>query len=259
VPIWRPVHIPPWFPQPLQRLAHPRGGQTALPASDTSVGSWSDQGGGTTNIYASIGETPPDDTTWIQSEANPQSSVYEASLSTLTDPLDNTNHSVNLRVNTNGGTGGAVSLTTELRNGASAFSTPITWTDSLGSGITAIQHALSTTEADRIHNASAYGGLRLRFSATQAAGSAPTYVAAGTASFTATTATALAPGLPSGWQADDIHILFAHRSDNTAATSLAGWTNLAALTSNNTAGQRVEVWWRPDRRYSWLSDKRLAV
>jgi hypothetical protein len=72
----------------------------------------------------------------------------------------------------------------------------------------------------------------------------PQYVGAGTAAWTATNAATIAPGLPSGWAADDIHVLIAHRSDNTAMTSLSGWTNIAGLTGNNTAAQRVEVWWR---------------
>lgn len=71
---------------------------------------------------------------------------------------------------------------------------------------------------------------------------APTVVGAGTASWTATSGANLTPGLPSGWAADDIHVLIAHRSDNTAMTSLSGWTLLSA--ANNTAAQRVELWVR---------------
>jgi hypothetical protein len=71
---------------------------------------------------------------------------------------------------------------------------------------------------------------------------APTLVGAGASSFTATTGATLSPGLPTGWQPNDIHVLVAHRSDNTAMTALAGWTQLFA--QNNTTGQRVEVWWR---------------
>lgn len=70
----------------------------------------------------------------------------------------------------------------------------------------------------------------------------PTVVGAGTASFTATTATALTPTLPTGWAAGDIHILLAARSDNTAMTALSGWTQISA--ANNTTAQRTEVWAR---------------
>jgi hypothetical protein len=71
---------------------------------------------------------------------------------------------------------------------------------------------------------------------------APTVVGAGTAAFTATSGATLAPGLPTGWAADDIHVLIMHRSDNTAATAHGDWTSLSA--ANNTAAQRVEVWVR---------------
>lgn len=70
----------------------------------------------------------------------------------------------------------------------------------------------------------------------------PYPVGAGTAVYTATNGATLTPTLPTGWAADDIHILIAHRSDNTAMTSLANWTQISA--ANNTTGQRVEVWAR---------------
>ena len=71
-----------------------------------------------------------------------------------------------------------------------------------------------------------------------------THVGAGTAAFTATNGATLAPGLPTGWAADDIHILVGVRSDNTAGTTPSGWTPIAALTGNNTTAHRVEVYWR---------------
>jgi hypothetical protein len=73
---------------------------------------------------------------------------------------------------------------------------------------------------------------------------APSFVAAGTESFTAINAGVLTPTLPTGWQAGDIHVLLAVRSDNTAMTNLTGWTQVAGLSGDNTTAQRVEVWWR---------------
>ena len=70
----------------------------------------------------------------------------------------------------------------------------------------------------------------------------PSVVGAGTAAFTATTAATLAPTLPTGWAAGDIHILIAARGDNTAMTSLSGWTQLSA--ANNTIAFRTEIWAR---------------
>jgi hypothetical protein len=77
-----------------------------------------------------------------------------------------------------------------------------------------------------------------------AAPAAPSFVAAGTESFSAINGGTLTPTLPTGWQAGDIHVLLAVRSDNTAMTTLTGWTQVASLSGNNTTAQRVEVWWR---------------
>lgn len=70
------------------------------------------------------------------------------------------------------------------------------------------------------------------------------YTVAGTAAFTATNGATVTPGLPVGWEPNDIFILHAHRSDNTAMTALTGWTQVASLSGNNTAAQRQEIWWR---------------
>jgi hypothetical protein len=78
---------------------------------------------------------------------------------------------------------------------------------------------------------------------TQIAG-APTFVAVGAPAFTASNGATFAPGLPAGWAADDIHVLLIARGDNTAATSITNYTNIATLTGNNTIALRVEVWWR---------------
>lgn len=87
------------------------------------------------------------------------------------------------------------------------------------------------------------GTFRGRLEATTPASPlAPDFVGVGTASFSSTNGQNLTPGLPSGWADGDIHVLVGHRSDNTAATSLTGWTQLYA--QNNTTAQRVEVWWR---------------
>jgi hypothetical protein len=66
----------------------------------------------------------------------------------------------------------------------------------------------------------------------------------GTAAWTGVPDTTCTPGLPTGWQPDDIHVLLFATTANGAldATPLTGWTQLYA--QNNTALLRVEVWWR---------------
>jgi hypothetical protein len=74
----------------------------------------------------------------------------------------------------------------------------------------------------------------------------PTFVAAGTAAFTATASATVTPGLPAGWAADDIHILLAAGSNNTDWPEPSGWTKLSPgeVAENNTAAQRAELWAR---------------
>lgn len=74
----------------------------------------------------------------------------------------------------------------------------------------------------------------------------PTFIGAGTAAFTATASATVTPGLPTGWAADDIHVLMAHGSNNLDWPEPSGWTKISpsAAAEDNTAAQRVEVWVR---------------
>lgn len=81
--------------------------------------------------------------------------------------------------------------------------------------------------------------------------SAPTLVGSGTADFTVTSGEALTPGLPTGWAADDIHILVVHTSSNVDIPTPTDWTPLlpggstgTVTAENNGTGQRVELFWR---------------
>jgi len=165
----------------------------------------------------------------------------EFNLGSVGDPSSSAGHIVRVRGLVDVVYGGAMDLQTELRQGASALSTAATWNDALTASAQTFTHTLSGAQADAITD---YSTLRLRFTATQAAPSAPSVVAIGAGAFTATNGATFAPGLPAGWAADDIHVMIIARSDNTAATAITNWTNIAGLTSNNTAAQRVETWWR---------------
>lgn len=218
--------------------------QKARPSADVTDGNWLNESASNTNLYQSIDEADtPTDTDWIQSGANPSADLVEVSLSSVTDPALSTGHILRYRTRLDAAVaGGAMSLVTELRQGTSALSTPVSDTIAPASTTeTTNTVTLSGAQADAITD---YSTLRLRSTATQAAPSAPTLVAVGTAAFTATLNATFAPGLPAGFAANDIHILLAMRGDNTAMTTLSGWTQIAALSGNNTAAQRVEVWWR---------------
>jgi hypothetical protein len=73
---------------------------------------------------------------------------------------------------------------------------------------------------------------------------AVTFVGAGTFAASATSGAAIAPGLPAGWAADDIAVLWYHRSSNTDLATPSGWTEILAANQNNTSAQRVEVFVR---------------
>ena len=213
---------------------------SALPASDVSIGGWSTETGGTTNLSASIDEpdTAISDADYDQSSVGPANDAYEATLGALTDPLTSGGHVVLVRGLVDAAP--TASLQTELRQGANALSTPALWTDTATTTATTFSHPLTGAQADAITD---YTGLRLRFTANQAV-PAPTFVAAGAFVSTSTNAATLAPGLPAGWAANDIHVLVAARKDTTAMTALAGWTQVANLTGNNSTALRTEVWWR---------------
>lgn len=167
--------------------------------------------------------------------------VIDFNLGSVGDPASSAGHIVRVRGLVDQVYGGSMDLQTELRQSGSALSTPASWNDALTASAQTFTHTLSSAQADAITD---YSALQLRFTATQAAPSAPSIVAVGAPAFTATNGATIAPGLPAGFAADDIHVMIAARSDNTAMTSLANWTNIAGLTSNNTAAQRVEIWWR---------------
>jgi hypothetical protein len=220
--------------------------QKYRPSSDVSLGTWTDQAGGTTNVYTRIDEADtPVDTDYAQSAANPSSDLYEYALTKDPaapggpDPQVSTGHILRYRVAADQLVGGSVSLVTELRQGASALSTPVSFTDTLSSTTPAtIAQTLSGAQADAITD---YTALRVRHTATQAAAAAPTFVGAGTAAWTATNGATFTPTIPNG-SVGDLLLMVIQRNDTTAAPTLTGWTNIAGLTGTNSTTQSVAVY-----------------
>lgn len=134
------------------------------PSSDVSLGSWTDQAGGTTNIYQSIDEPlPANDSDYVRSPYNPSSNTYEAGLGTITDPVASTGHYVHYRYHKLDAVG-QMDLTVKLMQGAVEIAS---WshTDISNSPVTASQ-LLTGPQTDAITN---YNDLRLQFIATQVA------------------------------------------------------------------------------------------
>lgn len=224
--------------------------QKARPSADVTDGNWLNEAASNTNLYASIDEADTAvDTDYIQSGANPSSDLVEVSLGSISDPVSSSGHILRYRtrLDTVVTGSGAMSLVTELRQGTSALSTPVSDTIAPASTTeTTNTVTLSGAQADAITD---YTTLRLRSTATQAAPGAPTFVAAGTADSNATGSN-IAPGAPAGIATGDILFLVVHVSDNVAPTlSGAGgtWTictdGTRTLDANNTTAMRATVWW----------------
>jgi hypothetical protein len=133
--------------------------QFARPSLDQAIGSWEDEGGGTTNIYQSIDEVVASDADFIRSELNPASnSIYEAKLSSVIDPQVATGHIVRYRYEKTGTQ--VINLIVRLKQGgstiASATHNGITGTWTAGT------FTLSAGEANSITD---YTNLRVEFEA----------------------------------------------------------------------------------------------
>jgi hypothetical protein len=145
--------------------------QFARPSTDTyNADGWTDEVDGTA-IYASIDETSPNDSDYIQSALAPTSDVYVTKLTTIEDPVSSSGHTVRIRHAKNAAGGATVNLTVQLRQGYVNEGTPGTLIATVMNAV-ALGDALSTTtynlsggEADAITN---YADLYLRYLANQA-------------------------------------------------------------------------------------------
>lgn len=140
--------------------------QFARPDADITIGNFTDEAGGTVDIFQSIDEATPDDADFIRSPASPVNEVYVSRLSDVTDPLSSVSHTIRMRTATDLEGQEAIDFTQELRQGyvseaslgtliASQSRTGVTstvWTTSA--------YTLSGAEADAITD---YTDLFLRF------------------------------------------------------------------------------------------------
>lgn len=131
----------------------------ARPSSDISIGNWTTNTGGTTNLYATIDEETPSESDFIQSGQTPSADTIEVQLSSVSDPASSDGHVVKYRykkANT-----GNVSLTVRLMQGATEIAS---WTHSnISSTWTTASQTLSGAQADSITD---YSDLRFKFEAT---------------------------------------------------------------------------------------------
>lgn len=143
--------------------------QFGRPEADSSIGSYTDQGGGTTNIYTTIDESSANDSDYVRSPATPSSAPYVVRLSDMEDPVSSSGHVVRWRRQKDVAGGATVNLTVQLRQGytnegspgtliaeKATVAVPDSWTDD--------SFTLSGGEADAITD---YTALYLRFVANQ--------------------------------------------------------------------------------------------
>src|SRR5215217_3066631 len=137
--------------------------QTGVPISDVTDGSWLNELGSNTNLFASIDETVASDTDYIISSAlsSGVSDTCEVGLTALNDPVSSSSHTVAYRYRAQGV--GTMNLTVRLMQGASIIAS---WTHTSVSTTYAVAtQTLSGAEANSITD---YADLRLRFVATGA-------------------------------------------------------------------------------------------
>mgnify|MGYP001617717544 FL=1 len=140
--------------------------QFGRPDGTTTLGTYTDQGGGVTNIHLTIDEVVADDADYIRSVASPINEAYVCSLSNVTDPVSSTGHIIRMRTAVDLAAQESLDFTHQLRmtyvseasQGTLIASqtrlgvTSTTWTTSA--------YTLSAAEADAITD---YNALYFRF------------------------------------------------------------------------------------------------
>lgn len=143
--------------------------QYGRPSADTSIGTYTDQSAGTTNIYTAINESSPSDADYIRSVLAPSAAPYVTKLTDLEDPISSSGHVVRYRYGKSAAGGAQIDLVVQLRQGYVNEGSPGTlikeWTHTnISDSFTTATQTLSGGEADSITD---YTSLYLRFVATQ--------------------------------------------------------------------------------------------
>lgn len=136
--------------------------QFARPSADTVRTAWTDQAGGTTNIYTTIDESVASDADYIKTAAPPGTNEFETLLTTVEDPLSSTGHIMRWRRRKSASGGAQINLTVRLLVSTTQITSQ---SDSdIPAAFTDTSYTLSGAEADSITD---YANLRLEFVAAQ--------------------------------------------------------------------------------------------
>lgn len=91
--------------------------QYARPDQDTTIGTYTDHAGGTTDIFQAIDEASANDSDFIRSVTSPSSAVYVCRLSDITDPVSSANHIMRMRTSCDQDAQETLDFTQQLRQG----------------------------------------------------------------------------------------------------------------------------------------------
>lgn len=145
--------------------------QFGRPSTDASIGTYTDEAAGTTNIYTHIDEdvSAPNDADYVRSVLAPANAPYVTKLTTLEDPQSSSNHIARYRYAKDASGGAQIDLTVQLRQGYTNEGSPGTlikeWTHTnISNTLATATQTLSAGEADSITD---YTSLYLRFVANQ--------------------------------------------------------------------------------------------
>jgi hypothetical protein len=135
--------------------------QFSRPNSDVSRGAWTDEGGGTTNIFTHINEVTPNDTNFVQDDSiGGQDSSYRFGMSTVTDPTINTGHIIKWRFKRALSNTDLVDVTFNLFSNNGNFLVKARTFTSISTTVTEDDYTLTTTEAATIRANGGYATLQ---------------------------------------------------------------------------------------------------
>lgn len=143
--------------------------QFGRPSTDTVNESYTDQSGGTTNIFGTIDEVTASDADFIQSALAPTADIFATRLTNLEDPVSSTGHIVRYRYQKNASGGAQIDLVVQLRQGYVSEASQGTLIASatvtnIANGWVTGAFTLSAAEADAVTD---YTSLFLRISSNQ--------------------------------------------------------------------------------------------
>lgn len=136
--------------------------QFARPDNDDSIGVYTDEGAGTTNIFQSIDETSFSDSDFILAVVGGTPVVYIGGFSTTTDPAVSTGHILRWRYRKNTAAGRTIEAKLEIRVGTTVIVTR-TFSD-VSATFTQDDYTLLGAEADNISD---YSDLNFRVTGTR--------------------------------------------------------------------------------------------